>query len=71
MGSFSRPIDAFKHNQESAAEVVAWAGHRAEDRERMASRTGHLTLAVSHSDMGYCSTSLVLWERVGVREAKT
>jgi len=71
MGGFTSPVDAFKHNQESAAEVVVWEGHRAEDRERMASRTGYLTLAVSHSGVAYCSTSLVLWERVGVREAKT
>jgi len=37
----------------------------------MAGRTVPLTLAVSRGGMGYCSTSLSLWERVGVRAAKT
>ena len=37
----------------------------------MAGSAGYITLAVSRGGMGYCCTSLSLWKRVGVREAKT
>ena len=66
MRSFTSSIYTLKHNEKSAAEAVAWEGHTAEDRERMARSTGYITLAVSRGGMGYCCTSLSLWERAVV-----
>ena len=65
MGSFSSPIYTLKHNEESAAEAVAWESHTAEDRERMARGTEYITLAVSHGGMGYCFTSLSSGRELG------
>jgi hypothetical protein len=64
---FPRPIDTLKHNEQSAAEAVAWEGHTAEDREHRIRGTAYITLALAHGGMGYCCVSL--WERIGVRKA--
>ena len=68
MRGFASPIYTLKHNEESAAEAVAWESHTTEDRERMTRGTEYITLAVSRGGMGYCFVSL--WERIGVRTAK-
>src|SRR5712692_793684 len=72
MGGFASAIDAFKHDQQAAAEAVVWEGHTADSRERTAESTGHRALAVARDGMGYCcAASRSLRERVGVREERT